>query len=103
MPPVVIRPKALADLTDIWAYIAEDSIRHADAFAARLNQEFRMLARRLELGRARPELLANLRSFPVGNYVIFYLPRPRGIEVIRVLHGARDLKPLIGEDDGLNE
>jgi toxin ParE1/3/4 len=99
MPSVVIRPKALADLADIWAYIAEDSIRHADAFAARINREFRMLARRSELGRDRPELLANLRSFPVGNYVIFYLPRPRGIQVIRVLHGARDLKPLFEEDE----
>jgi hypothetical protein len=41
-----------------------------------------------EIGRARPELLANLRSFPVG----------RGIEVVRVLHGARDLKPLFEQE-----
>jgi hypothetical protein len=33
-----------------------------------------------------------------GRYVIFYLPRKRGIEVVRVLHGARDLKPLFDED-----
>jgi hypothetical protein len=26
-----------------------------------------------------------------------YLPRNRGIEVVRVLHGARDLKPLFDE------
>jgi toxin ParE1/3/4 len=50
------------------------------------------------MGRERPELLADLRSFPVGRYVIFYLPRPHGIEVVRVLHGARDLKPLFEQE-----
>jgi len=34
MPWVVIRPKALEDLAEVWAYIADDSPRQADAFAA---------------------------------------------------------------------
>jgi toxin ParE1/3/4 len=92
MPTVVVRPKALADLAGIWAYIAEDSPRQADAFAGRINREFRMLARRPQIGRDRPELMTTLRSLPIGRYVIFYLPRARGIEVVRVLHGARDLE-----------
>jgi toxin ParE1/3/4 len=92
MPSIVIRPKAVSDLSEIWAYIAEDSARQADAFAARVHREFRTLARQPRMGRERPELLAGLRSLPVGKYVIFYLPRSRGIEVVRVLHGARDLK-----------
>ncbi len=98
MPSVVVRPQASDDLAEIWAYIAEDSPRQADAFAVRLDREFRLLARNPNIGRARPELLANLRSFPIGRYIIFYLPRPRGIEVIRVLHGARDLKSLVQLD-----
>jgi toxin ParE1/3/4 len=98
MPSVVIRPQASADLAEIWAYIAEDSPRQADALAVRIDQEFRVLARQPNIGRTRSELLPNLRSFPVGRYVIFYIPRPRGIEVIRVLHGARDLKPLFQPD-----
>jgi toxin ParE1/3/4 len=32
-----------------------------------------------------------LRSFPVGNYVIFYIPIPDGIEVVRVMHGRQDI------------
>jgi len=40
---------------------------------------------------ARPELALAVRSFPVGNYVIFYRPHGDGIVVIPVLHGARDL------------
>jgi toxin ParE1/3/4 len=98
MQPVVIRPKALEDLAEIWAYIAEDSLRQADAFAAAIDREIRDLARHPLIGRARPELLIDLRSLPIGRYVIFYLPRKRGIEVVRVLHGARDLKPLFDED-----
>jgi toxin ParE1/3/4 len=46
------------------------------------------------MGAVRDELIPNLRSFPVGNYLIFYKPLPDGIEVLRVLHGARDLPPF---------
>lgn len=99
MPSIVIRPKAISDLADIWAYIAEDSPRQADAFAARINPDLQLL-RQPNLGRPRTELLDGLRSMPVGRYVIFYISRvrPRGIEVVRVLHGARDLRPLFEEE-----
>ena len=36
-----------------------------------------------------------MRSFPVKryrNYLIFYRPSRDGIEVIRILHGARDFR-----------
>ena len=86
------------DLAEIWAYIAEDSPRQADVFAAALDREMRDLGRHPLMGRARPELLTDLRSFPFGRYVIFYMPRKRGIEVMRVLRGAQDLKPLFQQD-----
>ena len=94
MPSVVIRPQALADLAEIWAYIAEDSLEHADAFADRIDRAFEALARKPKMGRGRPELAAGVRSFPVGRHVVFYVARSDGIEVVRVLHGARDLRPL---------
>ena len=40
MSSVVIRPKALHDLAEIWAYIAEDSSRQANLFAAALIASF---------------------------------------------------------------
>jgi len=43
------------------------------------------------MGRARPELGHGLRSFVVGQYVVFYRPSTKGIEIVRVLHGARDI------------
>ena len=42
-------------------------------------------------GRERGELRKGLRSFPVGNYVVFYQPVADGIEIIRVMHGRQDI------------
>jgi toxin ParE1/3/4 len=89
----------LADLADIWAFIAEDSVRHADRFAVLIDGHCQALARRPNLGRSRPELAPELRSFPVGQYVIFYVPLPQGVEIVRVLHGARDIESILQEDD----
>jgi toxin ParE1/3/4 len=98
MPRIVVRPRASVDLAEIWAFIAEDSIKHADKFAALIDDHFRALARRPHIGRSRPELAPDLRSFPVGQYVIFYLPLPKGVEIVRVLHGARDIESILQEE-----
>jgi toxin ParE1/3/4 len=95
MPSVVVRPRASADLADIWAYIAEGSVRQADRFAATIDDHFQALARRPQMGRSRPELARNVRSFPVGKYVIFYVALVDGVEVVRVLHGARDIDSIM--------
>jgi toxin ParE1/3/4 len=99
MPAIVVRPRALDDLAEIWAYIADDSVVHADAFTALIDRKFKTLARRPNIGRARPELATDLRSLAVGNYVIFYMPFSKGVEVVRVLHGARDLEAVLRDDE----
>lgn len=43
------------------------------------------------MGRDRNELAKDLRSFPLGRYVIFYMPDTNGITVVRVIHSARDI------------
>ena len=43
------------------------------------------------MGQVRPELASGVRSFPVGKYVVFYLPMEEGIEVVQVIHAARDI------------
>ena len=74
-------------------------MKHADKFAVLIDEQLRALARRPRMGRSRPELAPELRSFPVGQYVIFYLPRPNGVEIVRVLHVARDIESILQEDD----
>ena len=46
------------------------------------------------MGPARPELGRDLRSFPVGDYLLIYRPVKEGIELVRVVHGARNLRRI---------
>ncbi|HLX71996.1 MAG TPA: type II toxin-antitoxin system RelE/ParE family toxin, partial [Verrucomicrobiae bacterium] len=85
---------AAADLDEIWSYIAQDNPDAADKLMAAFASRFLRLASMPELGRSRAELSLGLRGFPVGRYVIFYRQRECHIEIIRVLHGARDFPPL---------
>ena len=50
-----------------------------------------MLLANPRAGRRRPELGGELRSFPVGNYIVFYAPTRDGIEVLRVLEGHQNI------------
>ena len=84
------RSQADADLDSIWSYIAADNIRAADNLISRIGAVFEMLVQNPLAGRERPELVPGLRSFPVGSYVIFYIPVSDGIEVLRVMSGWRD-------------
>jgi len=86
---------AETDLLEIWAYIAQDNPSAADKLLDDVGKVCRRLAEHPEAGPNREELARNLRSFTVGNYVIFYRPITDGIIVIRVLHGARDLPELL--------
>jgi toxin ParE1/3/4 len=95
MPTVVVRPRAMVDLAEIWAFIADDSAEHADAFASLIDSKFEVLARQPNMGRRRPELAKNIRSFVVGQYVIFYLPVRGGVQIVRVIHGARDIEAIL--------
>jgi toxin ParE1/3/4 len=88
---LAIRPEAIADLESIEDHIALDDVDQALAFIERLYEAMTLLAGQPLMGRARPELGVDIRSFPVGRYVIFYQPILNGIDVVRVLSGARDI------------
>ncbi len=85
---------AAADLLDIWLHIATADLTAADRLLDRIDRTCSTLAASPELGRSREELAPGLRSFPVARYVIFYRRSRTGIELARVLHGARDLDLL---------
>ena len=90
---------AESDLTDIWIYIASHDQRSADAQIDRIVERLVMLSQFQNAGRKREELAQGLKSFPVDNYVIFYRVIDNGIEVIRVLHGSRDILPMFKNAD----
>jgi toxin ParE1/3/4 len=91
MSTVFRRPQAAEDIEEIWDYIADDSLPAADRWLEQLDEQFQRLAAHPLMGRAREELAGGMRSFPFARYVIFYAPVDGGIDVVRVLHSARDI------------
>ena len=94
MPQVIISPEAENDLLEIWLYIAEDNPINADRFLDKLNEKTELIAGFKEAGSPRPELGTDIQSFPVDRYVIYFREQSEGIELIRVLCGARDTTVL---------
>lgn len=95
MALLIISPEAEQDLLDIWLYIAEDSPVNADRFLDRVEQKVLKLAEFKEIGVDRPELAPNLKSCPVDRYILFYRAKTGGIELVRVLHGSRDINQVL--------
>lgn len=94
MLQIRISPRASSDLIEIWSYIADDSVTNADAFIDKLYETIQLLARQPGSGRHREELAPGIQSFPFGRYIIFYRAVTDAIEIVRVLHGARDIESL---------
>ena len=91
-------PQVRADLREINAYISRDNPEAAARLISNIREKCRMLSEQSGMGRNRSDLIPNLRSFPVGSYIIFYFPTADGIAVIRILHGARDIERLFDLD-----
>ena len=82
------------DLLSIFTFIAEasNSIAVADRFVRQLRQHCHKLASLPgTLGRARPELLLDIRSVPYRGYVIFFRYVDERFEVVDILEGHRDV------------
>jgi len=83
---------AQADLDAIYDYVAADNRSAADRLSVRFEKKLRLLASQPLLGQMRDDLAPNLRCFTRGKYVIFYRVQGTGVEVVRVIHGARDIQ-----------
>ncbi len=92
----IIKRTALAeeDLIEIWIYIAQDDPGAADHLLNEFEKKFSFLANNPKIGPARQDIAPELRYFPVGSYLILYRTIHDGIEIVRVVHGARRLTDL---------
>ena len=84
--------QAERDLHEIGDFIAQDNPAIAAHFISALEERCRLLAAHPQMGRVRDELGSELRSVAHGRYVIFYRVVQDEVAIIRVLHGARDLR-----------
>ena len=87
--------RAEQDLEDIWLFVAQDDPAAADRWLDTLENKIRLLAENPLMGPARPDIARELRYHPVGNYLLLYRIVAGGIELVRVVHGARDLLNLL--------
>ena len=94
MPTVQRTAQADEDLINIWIYIATDNPKAADSWLDEIEGKFVLLSEQPRLGPARSDIAPKLRYFPVGSYLILYRELANGIEVARVVHGARRLTNL---------
>jgi toxin ParE1/3/4 len=93
----IITELADLDILEISIYIGQDDIQAAVRFIDEINERFELLMENPLAGRQRPELRPGLRGMPFGSYMIFYRPTDNGIEVDRVLHGARNIGRIYRE------
>jgi len=86
-------PLARSDLKELGRYIAQQSQSRTTAlrFLDTIADKCQRYASQPLLGEKSMDLGQEIRRFSVSNYVVFYRPLSDGIEVLRVLHGNRDI------------
>lgn len=96
-----LTPQAIEDLFEIWTYIARDNLEAANAVEDAVYESCDFLAEGPLRGKIRTDLTNlplrfwTVQSFP--NYIIVYNPATRPLQIIRILHGSRDILAILRE------
>lgn len=99
-----IRPRARLDVVDAAKHIGNDNVTAANRFLDACQATFEFLVESPQIGGNYPtknRRLVGLRVFRVKgfpNHLAFYLERAYGIEIVRVVHGARDLDAVLRDE-----
>ena len=96
-----IKPKADQDLDDYADYLArEATVDVALDFLSASHETFALLAENPQIGwqsRLNNPTLKALRVFRVSQFekmIILYRPHADGVDILRVVHGSRNLRAL---------
>jgi toxin ParE1/3/4 len=93
-----LRPAAETDIESITSYIAQDKPAAARHWFDSIHRACERLGDMPQIGVARDDVRPGLRLFAVGNYLILYQVAKTGVEIVRVLHGARQWQVLLLPD-----
>lgn len=95
--PFVLTPRAEQDLDEIWEYIAADNITAADRVLDKIEETFDKLALSPGIGHYREDLADKRHRFHlVFSYLIVYRWEMKPLQIIRILHAARDVQAILG-------
>ena len=100
MKPLVYSPEALADLAAITRYIAQDNPARARSFRAELETRAALAAERPLSFPLPSDIAPGICAVRRGGYLLLYRDMPDGVRIVRVAHGARDLRSLIRRPSG---
>lgn len=95
MPQVFFTRAAREDLIDIWTHIAADDPAAADRVLNRLGEIASHLADNPQIGPARDDIRPGLRYLVSGSYLLLYRIEADDIEIVRAVHGRRELHGLL--------
>ena len=101
MSGFLIAPAARIELDEIWDYYAVElqNPDAADGIRDEIFDAFHKLAQTPGMGHSRRDLASEpLRFWHVRSYLIIYRGEKRPIEFVRVLHGARDVPAILGQE-----
>ncbi len=92
-----LSPKAQRDIEQIWWYIARDNRDLATRVRLAIRDACRRLASFPHSGQLRDDLSSreDVRFWPVFSYLIVYRPNSRPLQIVRVLHGNRDVAQIL--------
>ncbi len=97
MKGFVLTPRAEQDVSDIWEHIADDDMRAAGRVLDALERAMLKLAKNPGIGHWREELADKRhRFFLVYSYLIVCRYQTEPLQIIRVLHPARDVQSILG-------
>ena len=97
MKPFILTPRAEQDIGDIWDYIADDNIEAADRVLDAVENALHRIAKNPGIGHMREELADRRHRFLlVYSYLIVYRSETKPLQVIRILHAARDVQNILG-------
>jgi toxin ParE1/3/4 len=91
VPPIIRTDRADEDLITIWLEIAADSPVAADRVLDAIERRWQQLAQHPQSGLARDDIEAGIRHLVVGQYLTLYRILDNGVEIVRVLHGRRNI------------
>lgn len=96
MSRYLLSPEAREDLLEIRDYISKDNPEAARRVIVRLRDAATKLADTPRLGHVREDLADEaLRFWSVYSYLIVYRPKTRPLEIVRILHGARNVAEIL--------
>ncbi len=94
-----ITPEAVSDLFEIWNFISQDNPEAADRVEQAVFRACDLLADSPLAGRVRKDLTPLPLRFwvvqPYSKYLIVYDPESKPLQIIRILHGARNLPSIL--------